>query len=293
MDINSSTLAKFNIGISAAFAGGLGKAPSQYKKIAMTIPSTTAQNTYPWLGTLPSLREWIGDRVIRNLAAHDYSIKNKKFESTVAVNRDDLEDDQVGIYGPMFDGLGKEAGVHPDRLIFGLLKKGHQERCFDGQYFFDTDHPVGKTSVANSFGDDSAPAWYLMCTKAPVMPLIFQTRRAYNLVRLDKDTDENVFMRGEYLYGVDARVNAGFGLWQCAIRCTSELTGDTYAQARAMMAEFKDDNGDPLGLVPDMLVVPGTLESAALGVLSMQLVKGGESNRWYNTAELLVSPWLA
>ena len=66
----------------------------------MTVPSSTKENVYPWLGTLPSMQKWAGDRIIRNLKAHKYSIENEKFEMTIAVKRDDIEDDQVGIYRP-------------------------------------------------------------------------------------------------------------------------------------------------------------------------------------------------
>ena len=87
MDINRSTLEQFYFGVSAAFQGGLGTAESQYEKIAMVVPSGTRENVYPWLGTLPSMQKWAGDRIIRNLKAHKYSIENEKFEMTIAVKR--------------------------------------------------------------------------------------------------------------------------------------------------------------------------------------------------------------
>lgn len=292
MLVNAATLDAFYVGASSIFQRALGTAESQYQKVAMVVPSTTRGNAYPWLGTLPSMREWVGDRVIRNLTAHKYAIENQSFEMTIAVKRDDLEDDQVGIYTPMFSDMGAQAGIHPNQLVFGLLSRAHETLCYDGQYFFDADHPVGDESVSNTFGDGSASAWYLMCTTRPVKPFIFQKRRDYSLTRKDALTDDNVFMRGEYLYGVDARVAVGTGLWQCAVRCTSPLTGDTYAQARGMMTGFVNDEGNPLGLAPNLLVVPGEHEAAARKVLQAQLVDGGNSNIWYNSAELLVSPWL-
>lgn len=297
MDINRSTLEQFYFGVSAAFADGLGTAESQYEKIAMTVPSSTRENVYPWLGNLPSMKKWVGDRVIRNLKAHKYSIENEKFESTIAVRRDDIEDDQVGVYGPMFRDLGAQAGLHPNQLVFGLLRQGHESLCYDGQYFFDADHPVGGASVSNTFAPEEAAGavapWYLLCTTRPVKPLIFQKRRDYALKRKDAPTDDNVFMRDEYLYGVDARVSVGFGLWQCAIRSTKPLDNGSYAEARAAMMGFVNDNGDPLGLVPDMLLVPPTHESAARRVVVTALTTGGATNEWAGTASLLVSPWLA
>ena len=294
MDINRAILEQFYFSVSAAFMDGLGTAESQYEKIAMTVPSSTKENVYPWLGTLPSMQKWAGDRIIRNLKAHKYSIENEKFEMTIAVKRDDIEDDQVGIYGPMFRDMGAQAGLHPNQLVFGALKKGHELACYDGQYFFDADHPVNGKSVSNSITASSGAVapWFLMCTTRPVKPIIFQKRREYDLKRKDAPTDDNVFMRDEYLYGVDARVNVGFGLWQCAIRSTKPLTNESYAEARAAMMAFTNDNGDPLGLVPNLLVVPPTHDGAARKVVVSSLTTGGANNEWAGTAELLVSPWL-
>jgi phage major head subunit gpT-like protein len=39
---------------------------------------------------------------------------------------------------------------------------------------------------------------------------------------MDSSTDQNVFMKKQFLYGVDCRDNAGFGLWQMAYGSTGE-----------------------------------------------------------------------
>ncbi len=124
------------------FQGGLDGAPSQYQKIAMTVPSSSKSNTYGWLGNAPQLREWVGARVVNQMAASAYTVANKTYEGTVGISRDDFEDDNLGVYSPMFSELGRSAAVQPDELVFGLLKDGFNQACYDGQNFFDTDHPV-------------------------------------------------------------------------------------------------------------------------------------------------------
>ena len=42
-----------------------------------------------------------------------------------------------------------------------------------------------------------------------------------------------------------------------------------------------------------LLVVPPSLEGAARGIVASALVNGGETNKWANTAEPMVVPWLA
>lgn len=295
MIVNKASLDALFVAFNMAFQQGLGMAESQYSKVAMPVPSTTAQNTYPWLGNLPSMREWLGDRVIKDLSLHDYTIKNKPFEHTVGVKESDIEDDQHGVYLPMFKDLGNLATIHPNQLVFSALSQGHVNACYDKKPFFSKDHPVGETKASNLLAPAKDPVapWFLLHTKRAILPLIFQRRKDYKLRRMDRPEDENVFMRGEYLYGVDARVNVGYGLWQLAVRSTEPLDADGYAKARSLMASYKDEAGTPLGLVPNLLVVPATLESAARKVVVAATAANGATNEWAGSAELLVSPWLA
>lgn len=94
MIINSATLNGIKTSFNVIFNKAFAEAPSQYKEIAMDVPSTAAENTYAWLGMTTKFREWIGDRVIQNLETHGYTIRNKKFENTVGVSEDDIEDDK-------------------------------------------------------------------------------------------------------------------------------------------------------------------------------------------------------
>lgn len=295
MIITRESLNGLFVAYNAAFKSGLGTGPSQYEQVAMVVPSTTSQNVYYWLGDLPNMKEWLGDRVVKNLGTHDYTIKNRSFESTVGVKLTDIEDDTYGVYNPMFEMLGKNAVAHPNQLVFEALAKGHETACFDGQYFFDADHPVGGNSVSNLLAPaaDAGAPWFLLCTSAPVKPIIFQKRRDYALVRMDKPEDEHVFMRNEVRYGVDARVNVGYGLWQTALRSTHPLGSAAYEQARQTMLSQKGDDGNPLNVLPDLLVVPPTLEGAARRLLENKTGANGADNEWFGTAKILVCPWLS
>ena len=52
---------------------------------------------------------------------------------------------------------------------------------------------------------DHKNKWYIMGEKAGIKPVAVQQRRMPVFTRMDRDTDENVFMRKEYRYGTDAR----------------------------------------------------------------------------------------
>ncbi|MFC5423595.1 Mu-like prophage major head subunit gpT family protein, partial [Bosea eneae] len=218
-------------------------------------------------------------------------------ELTVSVDKDDIETDNLGIYGPMFTELGSASGSHYDQLIFGLLKAGFNTACYDKQYFFDTDHPVldangNVTSVANTDGGAGAP-WFLIDDSRFLKPIILQRRKGWNLVRKDQETDDNVFDRKEFVYGVDARHNVGFGFWQFAWGSKQPLNKANYKVAREAMMGMKGDFDRPLGVRPKLLVVPPGMDGQALELINSERDAAGATNVYKGTAEVLVCPWLA
>jgi len=297
MIINSGNLKTLGTGFHAAFKRGLGQAPAQRAVIATVVPSSTKSNEYGWLGKSRQMREWLGDRVVNSMAAHDYTIKNKDWELTEGVDRNDIKDDNIGIYTPLFEEMGMSVTAHPEQLVWGLLKAGFTTPCYDGQNFFDTDHPAldengDEISIANTDGGAGAP-WFLVDDMRALKPIIFQERQKPVFVAKDNPEDDNVFHRKEFLYGVDARYNVGFGFWQFAWGSKQALTAATYKLARESLMGMKGDGGNPLGIMPRKLIVPPTLESAALKLVNNELGAGGETNEWKGTAEVVVVPWLA
>ncbi|USE78068.1 Mu-like prophage major head subunit gpT family protein [Cupriavidus gilardii] len=294
--VNRGNLQALFQGYKVLFQKAFEGVPSDWDKIAMRVPSTTSKEVYPWLGQTTRFREWIGDRVLQNLMVHDFTIKNKPWENTITIDRDEIEDDTYNVYGPMISQLGQDAKQHPDELVFGLLASGFANPCYDGQYFFDTDHPVlgadGKTASVSNFQGGTGTAWYLLDTSKMVKPLIYQVRKDYKFVAMDQETDEQVFTSKKFRYGVDARSNVGFGLWQLAYASKEELTAETYGAARAKLMEMKGDNGKPLGVRPSLLVVPPSLEGKALEILQAEKNANGATNIYRNTAQLLNTPWL-
>lgn len=293
MIINRANLDALFINIRADYEAGLLAAKPLKDRIALTANSATREETYGWLGNYNRLREWVGDKVISNLVAHGFSITNRTFENTVAVPREDIEDDRVGVYSGAFKLLGQDAALHPDELVFELLRNGTTQACYDGQYFFDTDHPLNPEdpsagSIANvdvtNPGD--AVTWVLLDTTKVIKPFIFQKRKDYTFIRKDKDEDDNTFFRNEYLYGVEARANAGYGLWQLAYGSNKTLNASSFAAARAAMMGLKAPTGKPLGIVPDLLLVAPGVDEDARKLLNL------DTSHYQGAAELIVCPWL-
>lgn len=291
--ISTAIRQNFQVLFNQAFAA----VKPYWPQVAMRVPSSTAKEVYAWLSAFPKMREWLGDRVIQNLAASDMEIVNKDFELTIEVDRNEIEDERIGLFAPIIAMGGDSCAKQPDELIFPLMTAGFGAVCFDGQFFFDTDHPHiladgSSESVSNDGGGASNP-WFLLDLSRPVKPFIFQDRRALQFTALDKPTDENVFNRKKFIYGWDSRNAAGYGLWQLAYGSKDTCNAASYAAARAAMMAYKKDGSDqPLGVKPTHLVCGPASEAAARAVLLDERLANGQTNTWRNTAELIIVPWL-
>lgn len=117
-----------------------------HEALATRIPSGSSSNTYGWLAQIPKAREWLGERLVHGLAKHGHQIVNRDFELTVGVDRNDIMDENVGSVPLLMTMMGQGMRKQPDDLLVELLQNGHLSTasCFDGQNFFDTDHPVNK-----------------------------------------------------------------------------------------------------------------------------------------------------
>jgi phage major head subunit gpT-like protein len=301
MLINTPTLEAINKGFSRRFQDAFVAAKPMYPMLVTEVPSGGKSEVHGFLDKIPAMREWIGERVIQNVAARSFEITNKHFEGTLEVDRDDISDDRLGIYNPMLDMLGQQAAMYPDDLVLSLVEGGAAALCHDGQYFFDTDHPVNiddagagvqgnrfttkaltapnygsvRSSMMKLKGADGKPlqvkpthlivppaleetarqilnadfipntagtatqtnvwkgtadlivwdrltsdtTWYLLDLSKGIRPFMFQNRQAPQFTYLTQPDHENVFMKRKFLYGSDARGNAGYALWFLAARC--------------------------------------------------------------------------
>ncbi|UNK05834.1 Mu-like prophage major head subunit gpT family protein [Psychrobacter raelei] len=297
--VNAATLSALNTAIKKTFQRGLDSVEPEYTQIATVVPSSTASNTYGWLGEMPDMREWIGERVLNDIKTHGYTIVNKLYESTIAVKRTDIEDDNLGTLTPIVEANGKRARQHPDKLVFGALKNGHNQLCYDGQNFFDTDHPVyenhdgtGEVTTVSNLDYDPAgtdPSWYLLDTNNIIKPIIFQKRKDVELTSMTKLDDESVFMLDIFRWGARARHNVGYGFWQMAYMSNKPLTSDNLNAAIAHMQSQKADGGRELDIKPTLLVVPPELRAKALELVKAERLANGQTNINKDVVDVLVT----
>jgi phage major head subunit gpT-like protein len=322
MEISAANLTALFTGFDVIFQRGFEKPPSYYDKIASVTRSSTRQTVYPWLGRTTQFREWLGDRTLQALEAHEYTIVNKAWEDTVEIDRNDIEDDQFGVYEPIIEQLGWDTKVHPDVLLFTMIKNAvanidttgaNAVIGYDGKTFFSAEHPVGpmgagrrQKATANVVTTGAGPYWFLLDAGRAIRPFIFQLRREYAVTRMNTPTDEAVFNRHTFRYGVDGRANVGVGLWQLAFASNTDLSNPAnYGAAIAAMRSVKTDAGLPFGSwsspeTAKFLLVPPALEEVARQLLNSEFMAGAgasatvpTTNIWRNSAQLVVSEYLA
>lgn len=123
--------------------------------ISALFTSNQESETYNWLGMVPAMREWIGGRNAKGFRENGLTIKNKKFEATLEVLVDEIRRDKTGQVMTRVRELADRTNSHWASLLSTLIVNGASSLCYDGQYFFDTDHSEGNSgSQSNSISVD-------------------------------------------------------------------------------------------------------------------------------------------
>jgi phage major head subunit gpT-like protein len=291
--ISTATLAALSAAVSMRFNMGMGRPVTPYDFLAMTIPSTRGEQVYPYLKEFGFIREWLGDRQIQNLATGDFRVVNKTYEQTHSIPREAVADDSFGLYGPMFEQTGQNVAAFPAEQVYTLLRAGFTTLGPDGQFFFDTDHPVGAGVVSNTGGGSGEP-WFVIDGSKVVKPLIWQPRQDFNLVRMFDDADPNVFWQKAYVWGVDGRAGVGYSpFWQLAYGSRSTLDATALTAALTALAIQKGDTGRPLGIRGTHLVVGPALGELARSIINMQYLSGGAQNPLFQRLQVVEAHQLA
>jgi phage major head subunit gpT-like protein len=152
MLINQPNLEAAYYSFNALFQEGWQYAKPWWSNLATEQPSTTAENRYYWWGQIPKFREWIGERTLISLSNRVWPVINKDWELTLKLPRNAFLDDQLGTFRDQIKNIGYQGSKLPDDLVLATILAGTTTTCWDGQFFFDTDHPV-------DFDDSSKGTW--------------------------------------------------------------------------------------------------------------------------------------
>lgn len=119
---------------------------------SMLFESNQESETYKWLGMAPAMREWIGGRNAKGFRDNGITITNKTFEATMEVLVDEIRRDKTGQVMLRVAELAQRTNSHWAKLLTELIVAGESAggECYDGQYFFDTDHSEGDSGTQDN-----------------------------------------------------------------------------------------------------------------------------------------------
>ncbi len=123
------------------------------------------------------------------------------------------------------DDQGQPAGVMPNLLVIPPELYWEALQLLNSTFYPDP-MPVGSWELGNNPLKgmltvlttpyiSSQANWFLMDTRRVVKALVLQMRKDFEFSALEGNSEEG-FMRDQYLYGVRARYNVGYGDWRAA-----------------------------------------------------------------------------
>lgn len=123
--------------------------------VSNLFTSDQESETYAWLGMSPAMREWVGGRQAKALKENSLIIRNKHYEATLEVAVRDVRRDKTGQIMARVNDFADRSMTHWGSLLSTLIIAGESTACYDGQYYFDTDHSEGDSgSQSNDLSID-------------------------------------------------------------------------------------------------------------------------------------------
>lgn len=158
MEITPASLDVIFFGLDARYNAALQAiaAETYWQKLCTDTPSKARENRYFWLDFISDkAEEWLGERTISNLALREYALVNRDWQRTIELDRNTIEDDQVGAFAPKVDMLGVAAGQLWDQLLTTSLQIGDSTTnplatIYDGQPYYSASHPIQVDNPASA-----------------------------------------------------------------------------------------------------------------------------------------------
>lgn len=125
----------------------MATAMSWIDMIANLFTSDQESETYRWLSQSPKMREWLNGRHAKGFSVNGISIENLEFEATIEFFLKELRRDKTGQVRIRLGELVDRSQSHWASLLTTLIENGNAVACYDGQYFFDTDHSEGSSGT--------------------------------------------------------------------------------------------------------------------------------------------------
>jgi phage major head subunit gpT-like protein len=131
------------VGARAGFLQALKDTPQQWRTIANEFPMSAKAIDLVDLGAAPMPVESGAGLTVQDFVEKRLQVRPKDWDITVFISHNSMRDDQTGTLDQRVRAAGQQFNKHMDKLVFQALNGGGAATyglCYDGQYFFDTDH---------------------------------------------------------------------------------------------------------------------------------------------------------
>lgn len=149
MVITPATIRAFFLGLQTIFNQAFKDTKLRYDAVTTTLDSVSESELQAWMARQMKMRKWVGERLLNDISARSQELVNEPYEASFKVQRAKIADDKLGVFTPLMQELARAAKHWPDRLVWDALMNGKSATSYDGQGFFDTDHPVNMDDAAS------------------------------------------------------------------------------------------------------------------------------------------------
>jgi phage major head subunit gpT-like protein len=176
---------------------------ARWAQIATELPTTLPSQNYGWLGRGALMKQFYDEVEDQSVAGYQYTLADNVYKGNLTIQRKMLEDDQYALLVTRVRAMAAEPIRHWNQLAFEGLTSGFTSLCYDGQYFFDTDHSEGASgtqvnkvttvlsdtalqtadATMQAYVDDKGIPMEIMPDTLVVGPA--NARKAWNLVKQD------------------------------------------------------------------------------------------------------------
>lgn len=119
------------------------------------IDSDQDSEKYDWLGMVPQLSEKNGEKKFSQLRETEWAVKNVEYQGGIVVPKKHILYDKTGQVRVRVNEMADRAMSHWAKIAAPLIINGESAVCYDGQYYFDTDHSEGASGTqSNSITSD-------------------------------------------------------------------------------------------------------------------------------------------
>lgn len=294
---NKAKLDEFFYSWATTFNGIMSVVDADRTLISTEVQSKGRKTRHGWMKQFPIMRKWINDRHIHTLDMEDYEIVNEKYESTVGIPIEELEDidSDLAAYGINFATMAEQAKLSQTISVYNYLKRAHLDQKqyygYDDKPMFSKTHNVGAGDTSNLLGAGDTPKFWILDTSKIVKPLIFQNRVKPKLQYINKSLEKTLaqddvaegvseieFNEDEYRVGTRARWGKGHSMWQFGVASTEDPDKDSIYDALQQLQKYKFDNKLPINIKGTVILTYPAWEKAVFEAVTPNQIQGQAPN---------------